>query len=83
MATTTPAFNTAVLFDIENVLGGYDNDAIATVSISQIMEVIRAEGDSVGLISSIAVNRAYANWSIARLSVLRRGSQECRCGCST
>lgn len=60
-------FNTAVFFDIENVLGGYDNDAIATVSISQIMDVIREEGSNAGLISSIAVNRAYANWSITNL----------------
>lgn len=72
MATTTPTFNTAIFLDIENILGGYDNDAIATVSISQIMEVIREAGARAGLISSIAVNRAYANWSIARLSVLRR-----------
>lgn len=72
MATTASTFNTAVFFDIENVLGGYDSDAIATVSISQIMDVIREEGRNANLISSIAVNRAYANWSVARLSVLRR-----------
>ena len=72
VAITPTTFNTAVFFDIENVLGGYDNDAIATVSISQIMDVIREEGGNAGLVSSIAVNRAYANWSIARLSVLRR-----------
>lgn len=72
LVTTAPTFNTAVFFDIENVLGGYDNDAIATVSISQIMDIIRQEGSNAGLISSVAVNRAYANWSIARLSVLRR-----------
>jgi hypothetical protein len=72
VTTTTPTFNTAVFVDIENVLGGYDNDALATVSISEIMDVIREEGGNAGLISSIAVNRAYANWSIARLSVLRR-----------
>ena len=72
VTTAAPTFNTAVFFDIENVLGGYDNDAIATVSISQIMDVIREEGGNAGLISSVAVNRAYANWSIARLSVLRR-----------
>ena len=72
VGTTPTTFNTAVFFDIENVLGGYDNDAIATVSISQIMDVIRQEGSDAGLVSSIAVNRAYANWSITRLSVLRR-----------
>lgn len=71
MATVAPIFNTAVFFDIENVLGGYDNDAIATVSISQIMDVVREEGANAGLVSAIAVNRAYANWSISRLSVLR------------
>ena len=52
VTTTAPTFNTAVFFDIENVLGGYDNDAIATVSISQIMDVIREEGSNAGLISS-------------------------------
>ena len=65
-------FDTAVFFDVENLLGGYDNDAIANVSISEIMYEIREAGGAAGDISAIAVNRAYANWSISRLSVLRR-----------
>ncbi len=55
--------NTAIFYDIENLIGGYgaSKEAIKSLSLKKIVEEIRkvellAEG-------GIAIQRAYANWS--------------------
>jgi len=62
-------FNTAIFYDIENLLKGYDfsNQVIANLSLKKILETIR-QTEKVG---QIAVQRAYANWSDPRLAIMR------------
>jgi len=67
-------FNTAVFYDIENLLGGYSFNAqwVAELSLKDILTRIRASG----LTGRIAVQRAYANWSDPRLGILRNEINE-------
>lgn len=62
-------FNTAIFYDIENLLKGYtcSSQVIANLSIRGILEAVRQTGK----IGKIAVQRAYANWSDSRLRILR------------
>ena len=60
-------FNTAILYDIENLIGGYGNaDMLSSLSLRDIYdEIVKKE------IGKIAIQRAYANWSDPRLNILR------------
>ncbi len=62
-------FNTAIFYDIENLLKGYgfSQQIIANLSLKEILEAIRLTGK----IGQIAVQRAYANWSDPRLAIMR------------
>ncbi len=62
-------FNTAVFYDIENLIGGYGAraDYVSTFSLKDVSDEIRR----VELVGGIAVQRAYANWSDPRLGVMR------------
>lgn len=62
-------FNTAIFYDIENLLKGYSfsQQTIANLSLKEILEAIRQTGK----IGQIAVQRAYANWSDPRLAIMR------------
>lgn len=62
-------FNTAIFYDIENLLKGYcfSQQMIANLSLEEILEAIRQTGK----IGQIAVQRAYANWSDPRLAIMR------------
>lgn len=62
-------FNTAIFYDIENLLKGYSfsQQMIANLSLAEILEAIRQTGE----IGQIAVQRAYANWSDPRLAIMR------------
>jgi len=62
-------FNTAIFYDIENLLKGYSfsQQMIANLSLKEILEAIRQTGK----IGQIAVQRAYANWSDPRLAIMR------------
>ncbi|QLE54844.1 NYN domain-containing protein [Nostoc sp. TCL26-01] len=62
-------FNTVIFYDIENLLKGYSfsQQMIANLSLEEILESIR-KTEKLG---QIAVQRAYANWSDSRLSVMR------------
>ncbi|MFS8908324.1 NYN domain-containing protein [Synechococcus sp. OH2] len=62
-------FNTAIFYDIENLLKGYAFSAqtLANLSLREILESVR----KTGRLSAIAVQRAYANWSDPRLGVMR------------
>jgi len=61
------AFNTAILYDIENLIGGYGKaDMLSSLSLKDIHnEILKKE------IGKIAIQRAYANWSDPRLNILR------------
>ncbi len=60
-------FNTAILYDIENLIGGYGRaDMLANLSLKDIYDEILKKD-----IGRIAIQRAYANWSDARLNILR------------
>lgn len=63
------SFNTAVFYDIENLLKGYSfsPQMAANLSLEEILKAIK----NTGRISKIAVQRAYANWSDARLAMMR------------
>ena len=63
------AFNTAVFYDVENLLKGYAFSAqlLSNLSLREIVESV----NQTGLVSGIAVQRAYANWSDPRLAVMR------------
>jgi len=63
------AFNTAILYDIENLLKGYNftQEIAANLSLSEILNAIQATGK----IGQSAVQRAYANWSDPRLAMMR------------
>jgi len=62
-------FNTAIFYDIENLLKGYSfsQQMITNLSLVEILEKIRQTGK----IGQIAVQRAYANWSDPRLAIMR------------
>lgn len=62
-------FNTAVFYDIENLLKGYSftQETVANLSLSEIVASIRR----VSAIGQISVQRAYANWSDPRLAIMR------------
>lgn len=62
-------FNTAIFYDIENLLKGYSfsQQMIANLSLKEILEAIKQTGK----IGQIAIQRAYANWSDPRLAIMR------------
>ncbi|OPY38423.1 MAG: NYN domain protein [Methanoregula sp. PtaU1.Bin051] len=62
-------FNTAVFYDLENLLKGYDytHGFVSRLSLKRILEEIR-QSDRIG---EIAIQRAYANWSDPRLGQMR------------
>ncbi len=62
-------FNTAVFYDIENLLKGYAFSAqmLSNLSLREILD----SAAKTGRLSAIAVQRAYANWSDPRLGVMR------------
>lgn len=62
-------FDTAIFYDIENLIGGYGTrmDYISDLSLKDILDEIR----KVDILGGIAVQRAYANWSDPRLNVMR------------
>jgi uncharacterized LabA/DUF88 family protein len=74
MTTGPEPFNTAVFYDIENLLGGYSFNAqlVAGLSLKDIRNSIQAKGST----GRIAVQRAYANWSDPRLGILRNEINE-------
>ena len=60
-------FNTAILYDIENLIGGYGKaDMLSSLSLKDIYEEILKKD-----IGKIAIQKAYANWSDPRLNILR------------
>lgn len=60
-------FNTAILYDIENLIGGYGKaDMLANLSLKDIFDEIMKKDPG-----KIAIQRAYANWSDPRLNILR------------
>lgn len=60
-------FNTAILYDIENLIGGYAKaDMLANLSLRDIFDEILKKNTG-----RIAIQRAYANWSDPRLNILR------------
>jgi uncharacterized LabA/DUF88 family protein len=63
------SFNTAIFYDIENLLKGYSfsSHLISNLSLEEILQRIR-KTDRIG---QIAVQRAYANWSDPRLGIMR------------
>jgi uncharacterized LabA/DUF88 family protein len=63
------SFNTAIFYDIENLLKGYSfsSHLISNLSLEEILQRIR-KTDKIG---QIAVQRAYANWSDPRLGIMR------------
>lgn len=60
-------FNTAIFYDIENLIGGYGKaDMLSSLSLKDIHdEILKKE------IGKVAIQRAYANWSDSRLTILR------------
>lgn len=62
-------FNTAIFYDVENLLKGYSfsQELISSLSLKEIMQRIR----DTGKIGQVAVQRAYANWSDPRLNIMR------------
>ncbi len=62
-------FTTAIFYDIENLIGGYGTrmEDISEFSLKDIHESIC----KIDIVEGIAIQRAYANWSDARLSVMR------------
>lgn len=60
--------NTAILYDIENLIGGYGQaDYLANLSLKSIYDDIV----KIDFAEGIAIQRAYANWSNHRLKELR------------
>lgn len=62
-------FDTAVFYDVENLLGGYGfaKKTEVNLSLKSILKDVRATER----LGDIAVQRAYANWSDARLGFMR------------
>lgn len=62
-------FNTAILYDIENLTKGYNftQTFISKLSLQRIVEQIRSQ-DQFG---KLAIQRAYANWSVPQLKQIK------------
>lgn len=62
-------FNTAIFYDVENLLKGYSfsQQIITNLSFKEILDSVRQTGK----IGQIALQRAYANWSDPRLAIMR------------
>lgn len=59
-------FNTAIFYDIENLIGGYKKENLLPfVSLKAVHQSIAEQ-----LTGKVAVQRAYANWNTPRLNVL-------------
>ncbi len=62
-------FNTAIFYDLENLIGGYglaNIETLSNLSLKQITEQIKHSE-----IGKISIQRAYADWSVPRLSQLK------------
>jgi uncharacterized LabA/DUF88 family protein len=67
-------FDTAVFYDIENLIGGYglsQLELLANLSLKQITEQIKQKN-----IDKIAIQRAYADWSVSRLNQIKEDMVE-------
>jgi uncharacterized LabA/DUF88 family protein len=62
-----PPANTAIFFDIENLIGGYGSDVKLDISLKDIVAKIDANDQVI----RVAIKKAYANWSDRRLVALR------------
>ena len=62
-------FDTAVFYDIENLLGGYGFTKKTAINLS--LEAILKDVRATERLGDIAVQRAYANWSDPRLGFMR------------
>lgn len=62
-------FNTAIFYDLENLTQGnnFSKDFIQHFSLRPIYQKI----NDLEIVDRISLQRAYANWSDARLSVLK------------
>lgn len=70
-----PRRNTAVFIDMENLFGGYAGD-VASVPMRQLLEEVEVVAARLGVLSAVALTRAYANWSDSRLGAYRREMME-------
>ncbi len=70
----TPSFNTVVLYDLENLLKGYDFSARLMANLS--LEAVLKRVEATGITGRIAHQRAYANWADPRLGYLRQEISE-------
>jgi uncharacterized LabA/DUF88 family protein len=63
------SFNTAIFYDIENLLKGYSfsYQMLANLSLKEVVGSIR----QTNRLGQVAVQRAYANWSDSRLANMR------------
>lgn len=62
-------YNTAIFYDIENLIGGYNIsnvELLINLSLKQIMAQVKQKN-----IGKIAIQRAYADWSAPRLNQLK------------
>lgn len=62
-------FNTAIFYDIENLIGGYGTSKsdMPDFSLREIVKQVR----ELEIVKEIAIQRAYADWSNPRLHFLR------------
>lgn len=58
--------NIAILYDIENMVGGYNLKYLSEISLKNILEELNKNG-----YNSIAIQKAYADWSNNRLNELK------------
>lgn len=62
-------FNTAIFYDLENLIGGYglaNIEILSNLSLKHISEQIKHSE-----IGKISIQRAYADWSVPRLNQLK------------
>lgn len=66
--------NTAIFYDVENLLKGYNmpKNYINSISLKNIFK----EVEKIPKVKRILVQKAYANWSDSRLSVMKREINE-------
>lgn len=66
--------NTAIFYDMENLLKGYSSskNLIGSISLKNIVQ----EVEKIPLVNRIILQKAYANWSDPRLSVMKREINE-------
>jgi hypothetical protein len=59
--------NTAILYDMENLIGGYGKKRLMDISLAKIVDKVRGDGKR-----TIVMQKAYGNWHVEGMDRMRK-----------